>query len=167
MKLLRTIDLDLLPPEKLKTLTLRQAARAVVFDDADNVALLHVTKNGYYKLPGGGVEEGEDLMTALKRECVEEIGCEIEVGREIGMTVEYRGKFNIKQESYCYLARLAGPKGIPSFTEDEIADGFEALWVPLKEAIRLVEVSNTEDYQGRFIIPRELLFLREAEKMIE
>ena len=167
MKLLRTIDLDRLPQEKLATLTLRQTARAIVFDHGNNVALLQVMKRGaYYKLPGGGVEAGEDLSTTLKRECLEEIGCDVEVGQEIGMTVEYRGKYNIKQESHCYLARLVGTKGTPAFTEEERADGFRSLWVPLSEAIRLVSEANTEDYEGQFIIPRELIFLREAEKIL-
>lgn len=166
MQLLKTIDLDSLPPEALKTLRLRQAARAIVLDDEKNIALLHVQKGGYYKLPGGGVESGEDFISALKRECMEEIGCEIEVDKEIGMTLEYRGKHNIKQESYCYLAQLIGSKGTPSFTEDELADGFASLWVPMKEAIKLVSEANTEDYQGQFIIPRELVFLREAEKLL-
>jgi hypothetical protein len=40
------------------------------------------------------------------------------------------------------------------------------VWVPLNEAIRLVEVSNTEDYQGGFIVPRELVLLREARRII-
>lgn len=162
MRLLRTIDLDALPPEKLKTLTLRQAARAVVFDSDHHVALLHVQNGGYYKLPGGGVESGEDLPSALKRECLEEIGCQVEVGQEVGMTLEYRDKYNIKQESYCYLARVIGSKGVPQFTEEEIADGFTSLWVPLKDAIQLVADANTENYEGKFIIPRELVFLREA-----
>ena len=165
MKLLRTIDLDALPEEAKKTLALRQAARAVVFDDENRVALLHVQKGGYYKIPGGGVEVGEDLKQALQRECLEEIGCIVEVGEEIGMIVEYRGKYNIKQESYCYLAHTIGEKGSPKFTEKEIADGFSVSWMPLPEAIRLVSESNTEDYQGKFIIPRELVFLQKAEKM--
>ena len=167
MRLLRTIDLDSLSPESLKTLTLRRAARAIVLDGVKNVALLHVQKGGYYKLPGGGVEPGEDFISALKRECGEEIGCEIEVDQEIGMTIEYRGKHNnIKQESYCYLAHLIGAKGVVSLTEDEVANGFASLWVPMNEAIRLVSEANTEDYQGQFIIPRELVFLREAEKLL-
>lgn len=165
MELLRTINLDSLSPEKRQTLTLRQAARAVLFDDENNIALLHVQKGGYYKLPGGGVDEGEDFITALKRECVEETGCTIKVGAEIGMVIEYRGKFNLKQESYCYIAHVIGTKGTPDFTEHERSAEFKLIWVPLDEAIRLVSEANTEDYQGQFIAPRDLVILREAKKL--
>ena len=57
----------------------REAARAVVMDAENNVALLRVANKNYYKLPGGGIEVGEDRISALKRECLEEIGCSIEV----------------------------------------------------------------------------------------
>ncbi len=166
MNLLRTIDFDVLPPEKQETLGLRQAARAVVFDDQKNVALLYVSKKGYYKIPGGGLEPGEDVMTALIRECLEECGCTVAIDGEVGMTIEYRTKYNVKQESFCYLAHVVGPKGTPQFTEEELADGFQILWVPLNEAIQLAQDANTEAYEGTFIVPRELVLLREAERIL-
>lgn len=166
MKLLRTIDFDLLSPEQRETLVFRQAARAVVRDQENNVALLQVRRKGYYKLPGGGVEPGEDMQTALKRECLEEIGCAVEVDAEIGSTLEYRAKNNVKQESFAYLAHVVGTKGEPSLTPEEAADGFMTIWVPITTAIQLVHETNTEDYQGQFIIPRELVILEEAVQLL-
>lgn len=166
MNLLATIDPKSVGPGLPEGWHERKAARAVVFDTEKNVALLFVSKHGYYKLPGGGVETGEELIEALKRECHEEIGCEIEVEGEVGMTVEYRSKFQLRQESYCYLARVIGEKGEPHFEGDEIEDGFQVMWVPFDEAIRLIEVSNTEEYESGFIVPRELVLLREAKRII-
>jgi 8-oxo-dGTP pyrophosphatase MutT (NUDIX family) len=166
MKLLREINLESLPKNKLDTIKFRQAARAVVFDDERNLALLHVSNLGYYKLPGGGLDEGESMLQALKRECLEEIGCEIEVEQEVGLIVEYREKFNLKQESYCYIAHVLGKKGVTALTPPEIAQGFKLMWVPLRDAVRLVSESNSEDYQGLFIVPRDLAFLRETERIL-
>jgi 8-oxo-dGTP pyrophosphatase MutT (NUDIX family) len=166
MKLLATIDPQSFSPGLPEGWKERRASRAVVLDDENNVALLFVSKHGYYKLPGGGIEEGEDEIEALKRECLEEIGCEIAVENEIGMTIEYRSKFQVRQESYCFLARVVGEKGAPNFKEGEVADGFQVIWISMDEAIRLVEISNTEDYQSGFIVPRELVLLREAKKLI-
>lgn len=56
--------------------------------------LLVIEKTGgdgpYYILPGGGQESGEDFHTALKRECREEIGAEVQVG-ELRWVREYIG----------------------------------------------------------------------------
>jgi ADP-ribose pyrophosphatase YjhB (NUDIX family) len=45
--------------------------------------LLTTTKAGsqtILNLPGGGVDQGEGFAAALKRECLEELGCEVEIG---------------------------------------------------------------------------------------
>ncbi|MEO8862807.1 MAG: NUDIX domain-containing protein [Candidatus Saccharimonadales bacterium] len=53
----------------------RRAARAVLLDDNAQVHMLNVSKHGYHKLPGGGIEAGEDILSALERELMEEVGC--------------------------------------------------------------------------------------------
>ena len=45
-----------------------EAARTIAIDSNRHIGLLHVTKEGYYKLPGGGIENGKDKITALKRD---------------------------------------------------------------------------------------------------
>lgn len=51
---------------------------AVVSDDASNVLL--VRERGQWTVPGGGVEPGETLAEAVKREVREETGVRISVG---------------------------------------------------------------------------------------
>ncbi len=141
----------------------RVAARAVVFDDAGQVALLHASKKHFHKLPGGGVEAGESIEAALERELLEEIGCAVTNVRELGIVEEFRNKFNLRQLSHCFLADLAGSKGSPDLEEDEIADGFETVWLDLDEAIGILEKeTDIEDYEGRFIRIRDLFILKEV-----
>ena len=45
----------------------REAARAVVMDAENNVALLRVANKNYYKLPGGGCEGNESLDSRYLR----------------------------------------------------------------------------------------------------
>jgi 8-oxo-dGTP pyrophosphatase MutT (NUDIX family) len=96
MKLIKIINPENVSEEEVKGYRTREAGRAVVFDDEGKVALLSVSKENYYKLPGGGVEEGEDKITALHRECQEEIGCDVEIVNELGFIVEYRKIFTLK-----------------------------------------------------------------------
>ena len=58
---------------------------SVAFNRDGRVLLIRTATAGW-ELPGGRVEPGEDLISALKREVAEETGCEIEVGRLSGIT---------------------------------------------------------------------------------
>ncbi len=58
-----------------------------VVRDGDGRILLIKTAKAGWELPGGQVEQGEDLIGALVREVREETGCEIEVGRLTGITL--------------------------------------------------------------------------------
>ncbi len=59
-------------------LTFRPSAYAIVVTEG-NVLLLNTTHTGTYSLPGGGIEIGETIEEALKREVREETGLEIEI----------------------------------------------------------------------------------------
>lgn len=141
----------------------RRAARAIVVDNEGRIALLYVGKYGYHKLPGGGVEDNEDVKQALERELLEEIGCRAEVIAELGEIVEYRDEWEQKQTSYCYLSNQVGEVGQPDFTEKELSEGFTIAWVTdIAEAIKLLEQDAPEDYGGKFIRERDLTFLKAA-----
>ncbi len=52
----------------------------------------HPVKGRYFTLPGGKQEPGEDLITALKRECREEIGVDVFVAELLHVAEVYREK---------------------------------------------------------------------------
>jgi ADP-ribose pyrophosphatase YjhB (NUDIX family) len=59
---------------------------SVVLDPNGRILLIKTAEAGW-ELPGGQVEHGEDLASALLREVREETGCQIEVGRLTSVTV--------------------------------------------------------------------------------
>jgi 8-oxo-dGTP pyrophosphatase MutT (NUDIX family) len=171
MELLRTIkEQEVYPdykPEVGKENKYRKAVRAVVMDDNNKVALINVSKLNYYKLPGGGIEGEESMEQALKRECLEEVGCDVNIGAEIGSVLEHRDKINTDQESFCFLTKAVGKKGQPALVGYEITDGFEPVWADIDEAILLVENSKPTSYDGPFIKIRDFVFLKKAKEILK
>ncbi len=140
----------------------RKAARCILQRE-DKIALLHVQKYSYHKLPGGGIEDKETTEEALHREVAEEVGSVIRVGKLLGNVIEYRSRTKTRQTSICFHATEI-KKGIPNYTSKERKDGFRLAWYPLKEAIKLLDQENHAYWEGKFIVKRDLRFLREAEK---
>ncbi len=151
--------------------TIRKAARAVLIDPKGRIALLHVINDHYYKLPGGGIDVGENPLQALERELMEETGCRAKVTCEIGTVLEQRYYWNMTQISHCFIATQIGDKGTPDFTEHEKAGGFELVWAKdLDEAICLLESSEETgdpDEPGiTFMRLRDAAIARRAQTML-
>ena len=167
MKQLKFVNLDNVSDNEADEYTFREAARAVVVDSDGKIALLHVTNEGYYKLPGGGIDKNEDKISALKRECLEEIGCNVEIIEEIGSIEEYQKHFLTKQVSYCYLAKVIGKIKLTNFTDEEKVRGFEPVWMTYAEAVNILKIESPSAFKGKMsIVQRDQTFLAEAGKIL-
>src|SRR5215470_4743659 len=58
---------------------------ALIFDDREHVLLSLRRDIDWWNLPGGGMEAGETVDEALRREVREETGLEVEVGQQVGV----------------------------------------------------------------------------------
>lgn len=167
MKEITFLNPEKVSEEEVKAYPVREAARAVVFDKDGNVALLHARKHDYYKLPGGGLDDDTDKIVALKRECREEVGCEVEVLGELGEVREWRKFCTLNQISYCYIAKVVGEKGKPDFTQDEIDEDFEEVWLPYDEALRVLKASKAEVIEAKgYMVPRDTAILEASRGII-
>ena len=142
-----------------KEYSVRSAAREIIFNKQNKIALLYSKKLNFHKLPGGGIEENEDIKIALKRELSEEIGCDIEIIKEIGKIIEIKDRYSQKQTSYCFSGKVKN-KGNNSFTQEEKDIGMEIKWERVESAIKLLEKDNPDDYTAKFIVHRDLTLLK-------
>ena len=68
----------------------RKTVRAIVVNDKNEIALLHIKgkdrfgDRDHYETPGGGIQDNESPLDALKREINEEIGYTITNPKLIG-----------------------------------------------------------------------------------
>src|SRR3989338_5164592 len=165
MDLLQLVNPEEITDYELQCFSYRTAVLGIVFDDNDNVALLGVAGHQYHRLPGGRVDEDEDVRVVLESECEAQIGSNIDIGNEVGKIVEYRRRNKLVLETYAYIASIEGEKETSSFDEEEVQLVYSVLWVPLDDAIELLASDAPDEYSGSFIIARDLLFLREVKRI--
>ena len=63
------------------------------------------------------------------------------------------------------MATVKGNIHEPSFTNKELEQGFELVWVDLNEAIFIMKADKPSDYEGEFIQIRDLELLNKAAMM--
>jgi 8-oxo-dGTP pyrophosphatase MutT (NUDIX family) len=140
----------------------RLAARAVALRYDNEIPLLYVGTGDYYKLPGGGIEPGENLEAALRREVLEETGSSIDVVCGLGYVVEFRHDWKLIQISFAFLAKVIREAGEPNFTAKEKEKGFRLKWLKLEAASKKLADENGNNYQTGFIVKRDSAILAEA-----
>jgi 8-oxo-dGTP pyrophosphatase MutT (NUDIX family) len=160
----RDSDFGLPEDKDESTFDERNASRAVLIDKDFRVAVINAKNRGYYKLPGGGIDPGELITEALRREVIEEAGWKIEPLYALGYTHETRHKFEQFNRSFAFLARATEFVG-NNLMDDEEEDGFELEWFDtIDDAIAAIEKVDTTNmvYQAKFFTAREIAILREA-----
>jgi len=161
MKLLATLDF-----ENIQSTTYefekRSTVRAVMVNEHSQIALIHATKQSYYKLPGGGIDTGESLHEALVRECMEETGYRVRIIREIGEVVEVRRSIQRIQSSSGFIVRTEGlSKGL-TLSAEEADAGFEVVWLPPQHALVAIRDNKSGRVFARFVVARDGAILTEA-----
>lgn len=163
MNLLATFNQENVSDNEARQLQHRRSTRGIVFDSDNNIALLFAQEKSYYSIPGGGVNVDETYEQGIIRECKEETGCDIEIIRYIGTTLEYRKNNNQVCEAWGYILKVVGEKGpvVLVGDEDESEKTTIILWVPISEAIRLIEsVPISPELYLNNTLSRDLVFLK-------
>lgn len=145
----------------------RLGARGLVFKD-EKVAILNKQSKNEYKLVGGGIEKDEDPATAFQREVLEETGCKIEIIEFLGITEEYKSQDNFRQTSYVYVANVINNTGNFNFTQKEVDEGSNLLWLDINDALKLIKESENKlvsskyesVYHTKFIVRRDYEILK-------
>ena len=167
MELIASFNQENVSDTDAKEFRHRRAVRGIVFDSDNNIALLHAKNEGYYGLPGGGVDSEETYEQGIARECKEEVGCDVEIVKYIGTTFEYRKRNKLLNESWGYVTKIIGEKGLPILIGDEndAEKNSVILWVSLTEAISLMKsIPIQSEIYEQYCVDRDLTFLREANK---
>ena len=150
----------------------RSIARAIVYDAEGMFYFVRVNRNDIYgkatliETAGGGVEAGEDLVTAVKRELAEELGAEVSVTCKIGLVSDYYHLVHRHNLNNYFLCK------VESFGEKHLT------WAEVRQfklsTLRLTYEEAVAEYKkcsaakmGKLIAQRELPVLERAKEILD
>ena len=147
----------------------RLAARAIVQRN-EQILLLFTERYNDFSFPGGGLDEGENVIAGLKRELEEETGArEVKVGQYFGYVEEYRPyqkpQYDVMHmTSHFYRCEIARQLESARMEMHEIANGMRPMWVNLVDAISHNEaVMHRQECSMGQSIQRETFMLKKVE----
>ena len=139
----------------------RLTARAIVKNQEGLYAVMYADKFKLYSLPGGGVEDGEDVLTALRREVYEETGCICDEIQELGVVSENRASLDYTQINHYFVVTTNHSSCENHLTESEQANRTVVKWVTFDEAVRLINEQEFDRVQAKYLKARDVAALKE------
>ena len=146
----------------------RYGARGIILNGENLAGMILMSANGFYKLPGGGIELGERESDAFIRQVFEETGCKCEVIAPLGTVEEHKSRSGFCQFSYAFIGRVEGECGKQAPAAEKMP-GFSISWMSLQDASALMAKSleMCDEYKMRFVLRREQLIIDHALELIE
>ncbi len=173
-KFITLTDSDIFPDKESSSVSEwkdRKTVKVILTTDEDRIALVTNSIHGLYLLPGGGVDEGEEVFTAANRECQEEIGYTIINPEVFGYSEEWRARNGLRYDTVCVTASLGIKINKDLRTEDEKKNELKVEWFSITEDSKILKEQVTRRkketvlfYNTAFNIIRDQIFL---EKYIE
>ena len=149
----------------------RLIARAIIFDDKGSFYFVRAERDDDFgkavliETSGGGVESGEELEIAVKRELGEELGADVDIICKIGLVSDYYNQIHRHNISHYFLCRVRSFNE-RHLTNEETEDfNLSTLKLTYEAALKEYEkCSNTKI--GRLIANRELPVIVRAREII-
>ena len=145
----------------------RMIVRAIVYDSEGYLYFVRAERDDEFgratliETSGGGVEDGEELTSAIRRELGEELGAQVEIIRRLGVVSDYYNLIHRHNINNYYLCRAIS-FGEKNLTRDEIED-FRLSTLRLSPSEAIAEYRRRACTRvGRLIANRELPVLRRA-----
>ena len=150
----------------------REIVRAIVVDGTGGYIFVRAVRDDEFgtatliETSGGGVEPGEELHEAIRRELREELGAEVEILCRIGVVSDYYNLIHRHNINHYFLCKVVS-LGARHLTADEIEKyHLSTLKLGYDEAVAEYErCSNSR--LGRLIANRELPILRRAKALLD
>ena len=147
-----------------KNTFMRRAARGIVLK-GEMILMLYTARYHDYTLPGGGVDENENIVEGLIRELQEETGAQnIRDIQDFGLYEEFRpwakdGYEIMHMKSYCYVCNIDAKLGATKYEDYELKNGMKPVWLNIYDAIKHNRLTMLNKNKKGLSIERETFLL--------
>lgn len=158
--------IDLQDYEKEYNIYKRPSARGIIIKNC-KIALVYSEKEKYYKFPGGGIKENEDMKSALIREVREEVGLIVipDSIREFGSVMRrqksnYSSNTIFEQENFYFFCQTQNQLIEQELDDYEKEAEFSLRFVDIDDAIKSNRDYHSDDLFNEIMIKREMKVLQ-------
>jgi len=143
----------------------RKAARGIILK-GEEILMVYTARYHDYTLPGGGIDDGENIQAGLIRELSEETGaCNIQNIQEFGLYEEFRPWYKadfdiVHMLSYCFTCSIDDELGETKLEDYEIKNGMKPVWINIFTAIKHNEDTIANSDKKGMSIERETFLLK-------
>jgi 8-oxo-dGTP diphosphatase len=128
------------------------AAKALIKNDSEQILMVHIPEwsgnAAHWDLPGGRMDQGEDLLDTLRRELQEEIGCSfVGIPKQLmtfvaNITIPV-GKERVSLVFVVYQAKIASDSNI-KLDPNSAEDAYQ--WFNLAEAAEVMKYKFPKEF---------------------
>ena len=134
--------------------------RGVIIHDSKLLIVKH-KESQFMALPGGHLEYGEDVITCLKRELVEELGILPEIGRLLYISTFMSDRKDEYVEFFFEVKNGKDYLNIDGLERTHAHELSEILWVSSNTDIEILPKQFNEDFKNNRIFEGETKFINE------
>lgn len=120
-----------------------ESVGAVIMNDHHEIlfvqAIRYITNELSLEIPAGGVEKGEDIFTAAKRECQEETGYSVSLSNE---SFSFYPSNGFSNQKYNVVFGKVRENDRSQYDKDEVA---EIQWIPANQALKKIKSGEITD----------------------
>ena len=133
------------------TFTVRNTVKAIVLNAEGKIGLVTNDVHKLYLFPGGGADS-EDLEKEVRRECREELQCDVQVTVILETFREYRYRDAKEYHTTCFLAEAQDSLEVGDVrTADEQKHNLHPVWMPIEDARAILREQSAQAKKGNIL----------------
>jgi ADP-ribose pyrophosphatase YjhB (NUDIX family) len=135
--------------------------RGVILYEGKLLVVRHKADASFTALPGGHLEWGEDVLGCVRREIVEELGVEPQIGRLLYVNTFIDSNNRQPTEFFFEVTNGEEYLGCEELARSHAHELAEILWIRPEDDVGLLPQKLADDFKNGLIIADEVRYLKD------